>query len=328
MLFNFFSNSSKNKKHLLFSFFILFLLVSLVFSSCSMKKMAVKAVSNALSGSGDSSAMFPLTGETDLVLMNDFFPTALKMYEIILSQDPEHAGMNEMTGMLYVMYANAFVQSPAELLPLEKFTEQNQEYIRAKYHYLKGFKFVLHGLDVLYPGFEESFYSEDASAFLSILSSVKKDNVSALYWCASGLLGAFSLEPLDTTVIKCVPNAVSMLEYGTKLDDGYGDGSIWSVLCAFYASAPVSMGGGTDKALAAYDKAAKYADGKSASLYNTYAVSFCIPNQDGDGFDKALNSSLSINPDDEPNSRLMTVLAQRKSKWLLEHKDDYIINWD
>ncbi|MDE7140686.1 MAG: TRAP transporter TatT component family protein, partial [Treponemataceae bacterium] len=103
------------------------LFLSVTVCSVLLSACVSNAVGNALSGykkngaqikksASVSDPMLALTGETDVILVGDFFPTALKMYEILQTQNPDHLGLAYMTGSLNVMYANAFVQGPAESL--------------------------------------------------------------------------------------------------------------------------------------------------------------------------------------------------------------------
>jgi predicted anti-sigma-YlaC factor YlaD len=307
----------------------------MAFEACSIKKMAYNSVSDMLAPQATAAAatkasegpspMTALTGENDPKLVGDFFPTALKLYEIMHLQNPAHEGLSVMTGELYVMYANAFVQQPAAELPAERFSDQNEEYIRAQNFYLRGKDYVLGALEHRYPGFRAAILGSDRAKMDAILAKCKKTDTDALYWAAAGTLGAFSLNPLDSKLLTIVPGAVAMLERTAAIDPAYGNGGVWEVLVSFYAGAPEALGGGMDKAKTAYDNALKYSGGKSPSTYITYARSFCIPAQDGAGFDEAIAKSLAIDPESQPDNRLMVVIAQRQAKWLKEHKADYIL---
>ena len=85
----------------------------LLLASCSINKMAMRSVSDALTGSGSADVF---TGDSDPELVGDALPFAIKMYEALLAQNPDHQGLLLTTGSLFVMYANAFVQGPAEMM--------------------------------------------------------------------------------------------------------------------------------------------------------------------------------------------------------------------
>lgn len=312
------------------------LVLAIALPGCSIRQSAFNAVANAMapypSGrpasaakAGTANPMLALTGESDVELMADFFPTTLKIYEMMLFQNPGHEGLGLMTGQLYVTYANAFVQGPADALPPERFDEQNAEYERAQKLYTRGADYVLGALDHRHRNFRAVVRGKDEAAISAMLSRCSKADVAALYWAGSGTLGAFSLSPLDANLLATLPGAIAMLERAAALDPSFNRGAIWEVLMAFYASAPESLGGGRDKALVALEKAREYSEGKSPSVHVAYARLFCVPAQDGAGFDEAIENALAIDPESQPENRLALTLAHRQAQWLKEHKADYIL---
>ncbi len=321
-------------------FFIFLCVFSLFFvSSCaSIQKAAMNSMSDMLSGAdkkgvpvekkeSDADMMLPLTGETDAILVADFFPTALKMYEIMQAQNPEHQGLTIMTGSLYVMYANAFVQQPAEMISFEQFELRDAELNRAKMHYLRGRDFILEALDQKYEGFTDLILSGDESTLQEATAMLAEDDVNALYWAGAGWLGAFALDPLNPDLLANVLGAVYILEKATELNPTYSDGAIWDVLTAYYAAAPAELGGGDDKALNAHAKALEISQGKAVGPYITYAMAICIPNNDSQGFDEALAKALAIDPNENPSTRLATTMAQEKAAWLVENRENYFLEW-
>ena len=115
-----------------------------------------------------------------------------------------------------------------------------------------------------------------------------------------------------------------MMERAADLDPSYFGGLILETLFNFYSAAPDFMGGGQEKAAAAFNRAVEMTGG-SASLYTTYAKNVCVPAQDAAGFDEALQKALSVNPDDNPSTRLMTIIAQRRAEWLKSCRADLFL---
>lgn len=311
--------------------------LALTLPACSIRHAAITAVADSIAPypSGKekkadhknpaADPMVALTGENDPALVAAFFPTALKMYEMLMISNPGHEGLSLMTGQLYVMYANAFVQTPAERIPPEGFDRQNAEYLRAQNLYARGSSFVLAALDHRFPGFSLAVFGKDADARRAALAKCRKNDAAALYWAASGSLGAFSLSPLETAYLARLPGALAMMERAEALDPSFNSGAIQEVLMTFYASAPEELGGGRDKALAAYDKALEYSKGESPSLFTSYAKSFCVPAQDGEGFDAAIAKALAIDPDAHPENRLAITIAREQAEWLKSRKADFIL---
>lgn len=318
---------------------VFLLCAALLLPSCaSVKKIGSNAIATMLAGSNkkghpvkkradDPDVLAVVTGESDTVLVGEFFPTALKLYEIMQASNPDHQGLAVMTGSLNVMYANAFVQAPAERIPDDQFDRRYAEEKRAKMHYLRGRDYILAVFDTRYPGFKAAMLSSDEAAIQDFVAKLTERDVDAAYWCAAGALGAFALDPLDADLIGCLQGPVAMLERAAALAPDYSDGAIWQVLTAFYAAAPVDFGGDVERARACYDEAVRVSGGKSAGVYITYAESFCIPANDKAGFEEALAKALAINPDDDPSSRLMTLISQEKAQHLLEIEDEYFVEW-
>lgn len=324
-------------------FRILFLVTAcFLLSSCFVTTAAIDAVSTSLSGSNKKGipnkkknaknetpgAMFAITSDTDVTLIGDFFPTALKMYEIMQTQNPKHLGLMSMTGSLNVMYANAFVQSPAELLGVENFAQQNSEYIRAESHYLKGRDMCLKALDGRHPGFLDLINSADEDKIEAACLMLDKNDIATAYWAGAGWLGAFSLDPLNPDLLGNLSAPVAILEKANEINPEYNKGAVWEILARFYSAAPEAFGGSLERAVTCYEKALECSEGKTPGPYIIYAECFCIPSGDEAGFVESLNKALEINPDDDPESRLTTTISQKKAKKLLDSKGDWFLDWD
>ena len=68
--------------------------------------------------------MQPVMGETDMELLESSVPIAVKGAEIAHFAKPKNKTFASVSSMLYVMYANVFVQSPAEFLPSSEYVKQ------------------------------------------------------------------------------------------------------------------------------------------------------------------------------------------------------------
>lgn len=312
------------------------LTVLLFYSSCSIKQMAYKSAANAMAPLPEQkikikpSADAPnpavvLTGEDDVELVGNVFPVILKLYEAMAVQDPKHRGLAVMTGQLYVTYANVFVETPAVYLSDDEFDKKNAALLRARKFYLKGADFALSALDTAYHGFKEAVFSDKAELISFYMKKCKNYDVETLYWAGAGLLAAFAIDPLASDAVQSAAGAVAMLERVCLLNPDYDKGAAWEILTKFYAAAPEGLGGGAEKAMTAYKKALSLSNGKRPSIHVTYAQSFCIPAQDGKGFDEALEKALSIDPETDPDNRLVITLSQNYAKWLKEHKEDFIL---
>lgn len=324
------------KLHILF-----FISLCFSFTSCFITTKAIDVVSTSLSGANKKGipqkkntkkktpdAMFAITSDSDITLIGDFFPTALKLYEIVQSQNPDHLGLLSMTGSLNVMYANAFIQSPADNMDIEDFTKQNEEYVRAMSHYLKGRDMCLKALDGRHKGFAELINSADEDKITAACLMLDLNDVATAYWTGAGWLAAFSLDPLNPDLLGNLTAPLAILEKANELNPSYNNGAIWEVLARFYASAPEAFGGNMDRALEACDKALEISEGKTPGPYIIKAECFCIPSGDEEGFVENLTKAIEINTDDYPESRLQTTISQKRAQKLLDSKGDYFLVWD
>jgi predicted anti-sigma-YlaC factor YlaD len=306
------------------SYFYVFFTVILAgfLSGCSINRLAINMVSDALTGEGSSSVF---TGESDPVIVGDALPFAIKMYESLLSSNPDHQGLILMTGSLYVMYANAFVQGPAELLPRARAAEKEAGRERAKKFYLRGADIIYGGLDKKYPRFSEA---SRKGTLASYLEKMKKADVPCLYWAAAGYLSAFSLNPFDLELGMRIPELLSLIGRAYELDPDFNSGALDDFYVLAYASLPESMGGNKALVDTYFRRDLEKSKGLLAGPYVSYAQSVAIPAQDYDTFKNCLEKALAVNPDEDPANRLVNTIAQRKARYLLDNASDYFIDLD
>ena len=305
----------KTKYPVFFSLLCLFLLLS----SCSINKMAIKAVSNALTGEGSTDAF---TGDPDPQLVGDSLPFAIKLYETLLSKNPEHQGLLLTTGSLFVMYANAFVQTPAEMLdPIDYFEERNESLDRAKSLYLRGRVLLNSALDKKFPGFSSASVLE--GTIEPLLKKCKKEDVPLLYWSAAGGLAAYSIDIFDFALGSSIPEWGAMMARAYELDPEFNNAAIDDFYILFYSALPESMGGDRAKAEQHFKLAVEKTKGLAASPYVSYASTMCIPTMeyegDYDAFKEVLEKALAIDVDEDPLNRLVNVISQRKAKYMLDN---------
>jgi predicted anti-sigma-YlaC factor YlaD len=298
--------------------------LAVLFSGCSINRMAIKAVSNALTGEGSSTVF---TGDSDPRLVGDALPFAIKMYESLLSINPDHPGLILTTGSLFVMYANAFVQGPAEMLPPSQNEERKQARERAKKLYLRGADILYGGLDKKYPGFSEAFANETLDQYLA---GMKKEDVPLLYWSVAGILSAYSLDVFDFDLGFRLAELNAMIHRAYELDPDFNNGALDDFFILFYAQVPEGLGGNPALVKPHFDKAVEKSGGKAAGPYVSYAQAVCVPAQDYGTFRDCLEKALAIDVNADPANRLVNTLNQRKAQYLLDNEEELflVIPWD
>jgi predicted anti-sigma-YlaC factor YlaD len=284
--------------------------------------MAIKAVSNALTGEGSGEVF---TGDPDPELVQDALPFAIKLYETLLSNNPDHQGLILTTGSLFIMYANAFVQGPAEMLGPDQFFEREAAMERAKKLYLRGTDLIGTGLEKRYPGFGGAYKAGTLDRYLA---KTTKEDVPYLYWTTAGILAAFSLNPFDLDLGMRIPELTAFIGRAYELDPDFNNGALDDFYVLFYASLPEGMGGDRAKAEIHYKRALEKSKGLLAGPYVSYATAVTVPAQDYETFKSCLEAALAIDIDEDPANRLVNTLTQRKARYLLDSAPDFFADLD
>jgi len=294
--------------------------VVLLATSCSLSQLATRAMVGALtSGSGAST----FTSDNDPQLVADALPFALKLYETLLPSDPTNRALITTTGSGFIMYANAFVQTPAMELPSSQFDKANAMKIRAKKLYLRGRDILLAGLERLHPGFLKELNGDQ---YALALKGMTKADVPLLYWAAAGWMGAYALDTFDFALGLTIKRANVLMEKALALEPDFNDGAIHEFYIQYYGALPASMGGSRTKAREQYDLALKVSKGKLASPYVAYATAIDIPTQNLAEFTELMKKALAINPDAMPDTRLQNIISQQEAQWYMAHLDQFFIS--
>ncbi len=293
-------------------------LILLAAGGCSLKRLAINSVAGMLSGSGSSTVF---TGEDDPELVGDALPFAMKLYEALLAQTPENTGLLLTTGSLFAMYANAYIQTPAGMLPESEYPRRLEDLARAKRLYLRGRDYCLKALELRHPGLRARLEAGDPSA----LEKTGAEDVPYLYWSAASWMGAFSAEPFDMEMLLTLSRPLALMARAFQLDEGYGKGAIHEFYISVYGSLPAALGGSQEKARLHFAKAVEYSGGLTAGPYVALATSVSVPAQKPEEFRELLGRALAIDLQASPENRLVNLLNQRKARWLLEHIEDYFL---
>lgn len=307
----------------------LLLLAAVLLPSCSINRWATRKMADVLSSGGGGGGAF--TRDDDPELVGDALPFALKMYETFLESSPEHPELLLTTGSGFIMYANAFLQTPAGMLPEEEFDRRQEMLERARRMYLRGRDYVLKAIQLRHPGFQrylELDPTKTPAAALAVsapLEEMEKEDVPYLFWAGAGWMAAFSANPFDMRLALSRDQAVGLLMRALELDESFQKGMLHELFIAYYGSLPASAGGSAEKARRHFERAVELSEGRSAGPYLALATSVDVAAQNEQEFRELLDKALAIDPDQDPDNRLVNVLAQRRARWLLEHVDDFFL---
>jgi predicted anti-sigma-YlaC factor YlaD len=287
--------------------------------ACSIEKLALKKVAGMLSGPS-STDVFSSDNDPDFV--GDALPFAIKLYETLLGSLPDHAGLRLRTGSLYIMYANAFVQTPADMTPRRELETKEYLLARAKNLYLRGRDMLFVAIEKKNPQIRQQLKERK---YAEAMAPFGKEDVSLLYWTALGWVAAFSVDPFDMTLGQTVPQTRAMIERVAALEPGYGQGSLDAFYVSYYGSLPGYLGGDAAKAREHFEKAQAVAGKSDTSSLMALATTVCVKEQNAAEFKRLLEQVLAFDPDSHPQTRLVNILNLRKARWLLAHIDDFFI---
>ena len=273
-------------------------------AGCSIKTFAVNKLGDTLSAPGPS----VYTTDDDPELIKAALPFSLKTLESLLQSSPKHKGMLLTACSGFTSYANAFVQLDAEAIESTDYEESERLKARARRLYLRGRDYCMRRVELKRPGLRAALAKDPSTA----LGTVKYD-VDEIYWLGASWGSAIAVRTL--------------MEKALALDEDYADGAIHEVFITLDGMSP-SMGGDAARARKHFERAVELSKGKSASAYVAMAASVAQPAQNKEEFLKLLDQALAINADDEPNTRLATLIAQKRARILQARVDELFTDGD
>lgn len=328
-------------------FFVCFL--SIFFTSCiSMEDIVMESAADMLSSEGSAASVF--TQDNDPELIADALPLALKLYELVLASNKEHSAIHYATGKNFIMYANAFIQTPAGMLADEDFLKQEAMLKRAKNMYLRGRDYILEGINLRHDGFLEAI--EKGMLDEAFMLIKKPEEAAELYWLASGWIAAYSCDPFDFELANTLYLPSAMLLRALELNESLNSGAIHDVFIQIYSSlpyshiskaidnAPLTIGNfyntyynekvpsltNMDKTDYHFNRSLELSKRQNPGTFCSYASSVCVKEQDYKTYKKLLEEAVSIDSRKDPDNELVTIIFQQKAEWMLEHAEDFFIS--
>jgi predicted anti-sigma-YlaC factor YlaD len=220
------------------------------------------------------------------------------------------------------MYANAFVETPADLTPRREAETKDYLMARAKNLYLRGRDMLFVALERKNPSIRRQLKDRK---YAEAMAPFGKADADLLYWTALGWLAAFSVNPFDMTLGQTVPQTRAMIERVAELDPGYGNGSLDAFYVSYYGSLPDYLGGDAAKSRQHFAKAQAETGKSDTSSLMSLATTVSVKEQNAAEFKDLLGRVLAFDTDSSPKNRLVNILNQRKARWLLAHISDYFV---
>lgn len=298
--------------------------VALASGGCSVRKLAVAKLGQALAAGGGVYAT-----DDDPQLVGDALPFALKTMESLLAQDPGNEDLLLATASGFTQYAWGWAQLPARRLQEEDWAAGQAQLVRARKLYLRGRDYGLRALEGRHPGLGERLRRDPEAA----AAELSRDDVPLAFWTAAAWGAAISLGKDQPELLGDLAAVQALLARVLALDERWSGGAAHEVSIPLAAALPAAMGGGPDRARSHFDRAVELAGGRHAAPYLALAESVAIPAQDRQAFESLLGQALAVDLDAEPSSRLANVLARQQAQWLLDHADLWFLDggdeeWD
>lgn len=285
-------------------------------TGCSVKRLAINQLGDALSNGGGSFAT-----DDDPELIRDAAPFSLKLMESLLVESPHHRELLLALASGFTQYAYAFAQQSADELVDKDLAAANAGHTRALRLYRRARNYGLRGLEVKHPNFEKRLRANPAAA----VRVTKKADGPLLYWTAASWAASISLAKDSPDAIADLPLAAALIDRALALDEAFDHGAIHSFLITFELARPGAGPDAVAKARRHFARAVELSGGNQAGPFVALAESVAVKQQNAAEFKALLESALAVKVDTRPEWRLLNTIMQRRANWLLGRMDDLIL---
>ena len=292
----------------------LLLVVAFGSASCSIKKVAMNQLGDALSGVG---TVFSSDEDTELV--GDALPFSLKLMESVLAETPRHEALLGALASGFTQYAYGYVQLDADEIEDEDYDRALELRDRAKNLYLRAKRYGMRSLEVAHPGFEADLRTDK----FATLERLGKEDVETAYWTALAWSGAIVLSLDDPQILGELAYAEAMMDRIMGLDSDWEYGTLQGFFITYERGRRGGKGDPVEKATRHFQRAKELSGGNMASYFVAMAESVAVEKGDKELFVSLLNQALAIDIDVRPDWRLSNLIYQRRAKWLLTRLDWY-----
>jgi len=291
-------------------------LALLLGTGCSIERMAVNRIGDALAGSGTTFA-----SDDDPELIRAAAPFSLKLMESLLAESPRHQGLLLASASGFTQYAYAFVQQDADELEMTDFASAEILRDRARRLYLRARDYGLRALETSHRGLVDALQADPRSA----LSRTRVRDVPVLYWTALAWGATIAVSKDDPHRVAELPQMEALIDRALELDEAYDHGAIHTFLITYEMSREGAPGDPADRARYHFARALELSQGRLASPWVALAESVSLQEQRVDEFDRLLGEALAIDPDAHPEFRLMNLIMQRRARWLLSQREELFL---
>jgi len=284
--------------------------------ACSVKKMAVNRLGDALAGGGETFA-----ADEDPELVKAAVPFSLKLIESLLAESPRHKGLLLAAASGFTQYAYAFVQQDADELEDADFAAATAMRLRARKLYLRARNYGLRGFDAAHPGFADALRRDPKAA----VQQARAADVPLLYWTGAAWAAAISLGKDDPDLVADLPIVEAMLDRALVLDPNFGEGSLQALMITFAMGRAAGGRNPEAEARLHFERARQLSGGRQAGPFVSLAEAVSVQTQNLAEFRSLLEQALAVDTDARPEWRLANLVAQRRARWLLARVDELFL---
>ena len=292
------------------------LALAMALDACSLNKIAVNKLGNALAGSGGA-----FSSDNDPELIKQAAPFSLKLMEAVLASNPRHAGLLLACCSGFTQYAYAFVQEEADELEDKDIDAATALRHRARLLYLRSRDYGLRGLDLAAHGFSARIRQNPGEA----VRLIGAKEVPFLYWTAVSWAAAISVSKDDPELVSELPVVDSLIDRALALNESFSSGSIHSFLISYELSRRSVPGDPVGRARIHFERAVDLTQGQMAGPFVAWAEGVSLQKQNQPEFELMLRRALAINADARPETRLLNLVLQRRAQWLLSRTNDLFL---
>jgi predicted anti-sigma-YlaC factor YlaD len=283
---------------------------------CSVRKIAVKKLGDALAESGTTFA-----SDNDPELVKGALPFSLKLIESLLAESPKHRGLLFAACSGFTQYAYAFVREEADEMEPQNFALATEMRMRARNLFLRARDYGIRGLETTHPGFGVSLNKDARNA----VQAARQADVPLLYWTAASWGLAITLSKNEPDLIADQPVVEALVDRALALDEAFDQGAIHSFLISYEPVRQGAEGDPLDRARKHFDRAMQLSGGYQAGPLVSLAESVSIAKQDRAEFQSLLDRALAVDVTAKPEYRLANLVMQRRARWLLSRIDELFL---
>ncbi|MBP1594814.1 MAG: hypothetical protein H6Q05_191 [Acidobacteria bacterium] len=292
-------------------------LVSMGASGCSIRKIAINKLGDALAESGSTFA-----SDNDPELIKAAVPFSLKLIESLLAESPRHRGLLYAASSGFTQYAYAFVRQEADEMESEDLAKAMEMRTRARALYLRARDYGLRGLETKRPGFTAALSADPRQA----VKSARQEDVPLLYWTAASWGSAIGVSKGDMAMVADQTTVEALIDRSLELDETYDQGAIHSFLITYEMVRQGAPGDAAERSRKHFERAMALSGGFQAGPLVAMAESVSVAKQDRREFESLLKQALAIDVNVRPEYRMVNLVMQRRARWLLSRIDELILD--